>query len=89
MLRLLRAGVRACLRPAGCRVRPGTGGKVEENGWRVQGSSLTLTHHLQGLNALAEEAVQSLEKTQPLASAGEVVGVARGGVAIWSSDPCL
>lgn len=48
----------------------------EDKGWRVQRSSLTLAHRLQGMNVLAEEAVQSPEKPEPVATAGEVAGVA-------------
>lgn len=43
------------------------------------GFSLIPAHCLQGLNALAEEAVQPAEKPEPLASAGEVTGHPRKG----------
>uniref|UniRef100_A0A8C6CA01 Large ribosomal subunit protein uL4m n=1 Tax=Monodon monoceros TaxID=40151 RepID=A0A8C6CA01_MONMO len=43
----------------------------------VRGSSLSLAYRLQGLKALAEEAVQPAEKPEPVASAGPRVPVLR------------
>lgn len=83
MLRLVRAGARAWLPPTRCQVRPGLGAGSKDQGWRVQASSLILAHPLQRLNVLAEEAVQPPEKPEPVASAGEVAGVAPLG----SSNP--
>lgn len=81
MLRLVRLGARAWFPSTGCRVRPVTGAGSEDKGGRVQESSLTLAHRLQGLNAVAEEAVQSKEKPEPVASTGEVDPVTPVGVA--------
>lgn len=61
----------------------------ENKGWRVRGSSLTLAVCLQGLNTLAEEAVQQAEKPESVASLGEVAGVALRGAATGNSDPCF
>lgn len=43
-------------------------------------------HGLQGLNALAEEAVHPVAKPEAVVSAGEVVRVALGGAATGSPD---
>lgn len=86
MLRLVRAGARAWLPPTRCQVRPGLGAGSKDQGWRVQGSSLILAHRLQRLNVLAEEAEQPPEKPEPVASAGEIAGVAPRGASTGSSN---